>query len=36
MLFRLGDALDITPSALIKDVEKRLKVIGQGSDPAGD
>ncbi|KFJ12367.1 helix-turn-helix family protein [Delftia acidovorans] len=36
MLFQLCDALDITPSALIKDVEKRMKVIGQGSDPAGD
>ncbi len=36
MLFRLCDALNITPSALIKDVEMRMQVIsqsvGQGKD----
>ncbi|WP_183021704.1 hypothetical protein [Delftia sp. UME58] len=34
MLLRLGDVLDFAPSALVKEMEKRMKVIGQGGDTA--
>lgn len=28
LMFRLCDALDLTPSELMKDVEKRMRVLG--------
>lgn len=32
-LFQLCDALDVAPSELLKDVERRMQVISQGGDP---
>lgn len=31
MLFRLCDALDVSPSELVKDVERRMKIQGHAS-----
>jgi transcriptional regulator with XRE-family HTH domain len=33
MVFRLCDALDITPSDMIKDVERRMRVQAKGRSP---
>ena len=33
MVFRLCDAIDITPSDLMKDVERRMRLQGQRSNP---
>ena len=36
MVFRLCDALDITPSDMLKDVERRMKVQAKGRTTAPD
>ena len=35
MLFKLSEVLDIAPSALIEDVERRLKVLSRLYEPPG-
>jgi len=33
LMFRLCDALDITPSDLLKDIERRMRVQGKARTP---
>lgn len=33
-LFQLCDALEVAPSELLKDVERRMQLIRQGGDPS--